>query len=159
VAAQGEVVAGRLVLGLGQVRLDPQLGRGLVEFRDAPGGKTRLTEHAHLGKVRAEPVDDVVVRNPGCGDVASIAVGHHANQASAYCHQLEHHRQGKGPRSCRMSAASGISTTSKGTGLLQRGGRHGHEGKGAFAVPAARLGHRALSRRPPTTLRAPSRAR
>ena len=142
-AAQGEVVAGRLVLGLGQVRLDPQLGRGFVELRDSPGGKTRLTEHAHFGKVRAEPVDDVVVRNPGRGDVASITVGHHADQASARCHQLEHHRQGQRPAVLQDVRGFWDQHHIEGTGLLQRGGRHGHEGKGAFAVPAARLGHRA----------------
>ena len=127
VAAQGEVVARLLILGLGQVGLDPQLSRGLVELRETPGRKRRLAEHAHLGEVRAQPVYDVEVRNARCKDVGSVAVGRHANQAPARRHQLQGRRQGQGPAVEQDVRGLWDQNDIERTGLLQRCGRHGEK--------------------------------
>ena len=131
VAAQREVVAWLLILGLGQLRLDLQLGRGLVELGDAPGGKSRLTEHAHLGKMRTQPVDDVEVGYARRGQVGSVAVGHHANQAPTGRHQLQHRRQGQGPTVLQDIRSLRDQDHIERTSLFQRSGRHGEETQGA----------------------------
>ena len=132
-AAQREVVAWLLILGLGQLRLDLQLDRGLVELGDAPGGKSRLTEHAHLGKVRTQPVDDVEVGYAWRGQVGSVAVGHHANQAPAGRHQLQHRRQGQGPTVLQDVRGLRDQHHIERTSLFQRCGCHGEKAHGTVS--------------------------
>jgi hypothetical protein len=142
-ASQGDVVGGLFGFALGQLGVDAQVGGGLVEFRDAKGQKRRLAEHAHLGKMRCQGVDHVVVGKA----FAAIAVGHDAGQASPGRQQRQQRGKLDGAAAAQNIRGVGHQHQVEHPSGVDRASGHGDETQRAHVLVCPCFGHLACAAR------------